>query len=237
MGRKYIDYTGKIINNVFIKGVDPNSGGAGKHKRWICLCPYCNETFTAQSNHIRDGILYSCKKCNTHYGFENLSGQTFGYLYVKERLYDIKNGTKYLCLCKCGNQHIVDGRHLKSGSVQSCGCLKSSYEDLITKILTKNNIKFEKEKIFPECKDQKVLPFDFYIPELQLLIEMQGEQHFKEVAFWGGEDGLKLRQYHDQLKQDFCKSSGYNLLIIKYNEDIEQRINEEIVWPLRKQKD
>ena len=53
MGRKYIDYTGEIINNVLIKGVDPDSGGAGKHKRWLCVCPYCNKIFTAQSNHIK----------------------------------------------------------------------------------------------------------------------------------------------------------------------------------------
>lgn len=234
MGRKYIDYTGQIINNVLIKGIDPNSGGAGKHKKWICVCPYCQNTFTAQSNHIKEKVLYSCKNCKNHYGFENLIGQTFGYLYVKERLYDIKTGTKYLCICKCGNQHIVDGRHLKSGSVKSCGCLKSSYEDLIAKILDDNKIKYEKQKYFKNCKDEKILPFDFYIPELNLLIEMQGEQHFKAVSFWGGEEGLIKRQYHDKIKKDFCKNSGYNLLEIKYNEDIEQKINEEIVWLLRK---
>lgn len=237
MGRKYIDYTGKIINNVLIKGVDTTSGGAGKHKRWVCVCPYCKNTFTAQSNHIRDGALYSCKECRNHYGFNDLSGQTFGYLYVKERLYDIKDSTKYLCICKCGNQHITDGRHLKSGSVKSCGCLKSSYEELIIKILTENNIIYEKEKTFNECKDKRELPFDFYIPELNLLIEMQGEQHFKEVPFWGGKEGLIKRLHHDELKKQFCENNNYKLLRIKYNEDIEQRINEEIVWPLRKQKD
>ena len=38
---------------------------------------------------------------------------------------------------------------------------------------------------------------------------MQGEQHFKEIPFWGGKEGLKIRQYHDKIKKDFCKNSGY----------------------------
>jgi len=237
MGRKYIDYTGKIINNVYIKEVDQNSGGAGKHKRWICICPYCKKEFSAQSNHIKDKILYSCKDCRNRYGFNDLSGQTFGLLYVKERIYELKNGTKYLCNCKCGKTCIVDGRYLTYGSIKSCGCLKSSYEILIKNILTKNKIAFEKEKTFDNCKDINALRFDFYIPQLNLLIEMQGEQHFKAVSFWGGEEGLKKRQQHDELKRQFCKNNNYKLLEIKYNEDIEQKINEEIVWPLRKQTD
>lgn len=64
---------------------------------------------------------------------------------------------------------------------------------------------------------------------------MQGEQHYKEVAYWGGEKGYQLRLLHDDMKRQFCKANEYNYLEIKYNEDIERKVNEEIVRPLRKQ--
>ena len=34
------------------------------------------------------------------------------------------------------------------------------------------------------CKNKKVLPFDFYIPSLNLIIELDGNQHFIQVMNW-----------------------------------------------------
>lgn len=49
-----------------------------------------------------------------------LIGQTFGLLTVVERV----KGEKYLCHCECGKEKIVNGCHLKSGRVKSCGCAR-----------------------------------------------------------------------------------------------------------------
>ena len=54
----------------------------------------------------------------------NLTGQKFGKLTVK-KFVDVKNeNSRFLCKCKCGNEKIVYGNHLKTGNTQSCGCLK-----------------------------------------------------------------------------------------------------------------
>lgn len=234
MGRPFIDLTGQVTEGgIYVKCVDPSSGGAGKHKKWICLCPICNQEFKTQSNHLINDKIESCANCASK-KFEDLTGKNFYFLTVIKRLDEYANGVKYLCKCICGNYHTVDSRHLKSGSVKSCGCLKSSYEQTIKKVLFNNNISFEIEKSFKDCKDEKVLPFDFYIPSLNLLIEMQGEQHFKAVKFWEGEEGLKKRQLHDKIKEEYCKKKGIKLLQIAYYEDIEKRVNEEIVRPLQK---
>ena len=50
-------------------------------------------------------------------------------------------------------------------------CNKSKGEKLIRKILLDYNIDFVQEKRFDTCKDKIMLPFDFYIPSLNLLIE------------------------------------------------------------------
>ena len=234
MGRPYIDLTGKTLNGgLYIKGVDKDSGGAGKHKKWICVCPICKKEFKTQSNHILLDGVKTCSRC-AQTQFNDLSGQKFGKLLVLHRTNEIGQGSKYVCQCDCGNIHIADGRGLKAGTVQSCGCLVSSMEWKVKNILLVNNIKFETQKRFESCKDYNTLPFDFYIPELNMLIELQGGQHFKPVSYFGGEDNFLKLVAHDLIKEDFCEREGYKLLQIAYYENLEKRINEEIVWPLRK---
>lgn len=58
-------------------------------------------------------------------------------------------------------------------------------------LLIENNIKFISEKRFNGCKNINELPFDFYLPNQNLLIEYDGIQHFKPINFFGGEMGLK----------------------------------------------
>jgi very-short-patch-repair endonuclease len=48
-------------------------------------------------------------------------------------------------------------------------------------------ITIETQKKFDWCKNiktNKFLSFDFYIPELRLIIELDGLQHFKQVSSW-----------------------------------------------------
>ena len=42
-----------------------------------------------------------------------------------------------------------------------------------------NNYKFLTQHKFNDCKFKKPLPFDFYLPEYNMCIEFDGEQHFK----------------------------------------------------------
>lgn len=54
---------------------------------------------------------------------KNEIGNTYGYLTVIERAENSKEGrAQWLCQCKCGNQVIVLGKHLRSGNTKSCGC-------------------------------------------------------------------------------------------------------------------
>lgn len=53
----------------------------------------------------------------------NLVEKKFGRLLVIK--YQRKNNnTAWLCKCDCGNETIVNPKHLKSGAIKSCGCLR-----------------------------------------------------------------------------------------------------------------
>lgn len=54
---------------------------------------------------------------------KNEIGNTYGYLTVIERAPNNKEGrAMWKCRCKCGNELIVLGKHLRSGNTKSCGC-------------------------------------------------------------------------------------------------------------------
>jgi hypothetical protein len=61
---------------------------------------------------------------------------------------------------------------------------------------------------------------DIYIPALSVAIEYQGEQHFRPVALFGGEAGLREAQLRDKRKRQLCKENGVELVYFKHTEDL-----------------
>ena len=233
MGRHFIDLTNVVTDGgVYVKNV-VLGGGAGKHKKWVCVCPICHKEFITQSNHLLLDKITCCSDCSRH-KYNDLSGKKFTKLTVIQRVNN-GYGVHYLCQCDCGKTTIVDARNLNARTIKSCGCLTTSSLELNTKeILEAYNIKFEQQKTFPDCKDKSLLPFDFFLPDFNILIELQGEQHFRPIDFFGGEEKFYYTLSHDIYKEDFCKENGYKLIQIAYYEDIKKKIEEEIVCLLRK---
>jgi hypothetical protein len=105
-------------------------------------------------------------------------------------------------------------------------CNESHSENKISEILKNNNIKFIQQKKFKDCKNKRLLPFDFYLPKMNILIEYDGKQHFKSIKYFGGEEGLKKRQINDQIKDNFAKENNIKLIRISYKENIEDKLRE-----------
>lgn len=95
-----------------------------------------------------------------------------------------------------------------------CGRKESNGELKIEKVLKSLNIKYERQKRFEEYKRR---PYDFYLPDYNLLIEYNGIQHYQPVDFFGGEEQFERQQNIDKEKNEFAKTIG-ELLIISYKE-------------------
>lgn len=104
-------------------------------------------------------------------------------------------------------------------------CQETSGERKVRQHLEKNKIKYEFQKTFKDCKDINALPFDFYLPEYNTAIEFNGQQHYESVEYFGGEEKFKTQQKHDQIKRDYCNKNNIKLLEIRYDEDIEEKLN------------
>jgi very-short-patch-repair endonuclease len=104
-------------------------------------------------------------------------------------------------------------------------CNESKGEKKIRKYLIDNKIEFENQKKFYDCKYISSLRFDFYLPKLNICIEYDGEQHFILKKYWGGEKEFKKIQKRDKIKNQYCKKNHINLLRIKYDENILEKLN------------
>ena len=83
-------------------------------------------------------------------------------------------------------------------------------------------IQFDPQKKFEGCTNLKVgrycrrLSFDFYLPELNAVIEYDGEQHFEPIKGRGGEEKFKKIQIYDEIKNKYCKDNGIKMIRIPY---------------------
>lgn len=121
-----------------------------------------------------------------------------------------------------------------------CGCPKCSMtrgENRIDTILQDNNIIYEIQKRFSDCRDEHPLPFDFYIPSINMCIEFDGEQHFRPVRFHSNmtdehiNDKFQKVRQHDLIKDNYCKDNQIELLRIPYYsfDDIDTIISERVI--------
>jgi len=103
-------------------------------------------------------------------------------------------------------------------------CKSSKGESLIREFLIKNNIFFEPQKKFKDCKYKSPLPFDFYLTELNICIEYDGEQHFDKNNYFNKKNEINfvLTQIKDKIKTDYCKMQNIPLIRIKYDENVEE---------------
>ena len=218
-----IDLTGQKFGLLTVLERAENKG---KQTQWLCECQCGNKKIVYATN-LRRGLTTSCgcyrKEKLSMNKLQDLTGLKFGKLTVigLHHYDETKRQYYWSCVCECGGQTIVYGGHLKDGHTKSCGCVKSLGEEKIAKILRENNIPFQKEYVFKDCRglSNGVLRFDFAIFDekgLSYLIEYDGIQH--DINFnttWDKNGGFENRQKHDQIKDQYCKQNNIPLLRIK----------------------
>ena len=121
---KFQDLTGMTFGRLLVIERAENKG---KNAAWRCRCKCGNER-TVQADHLKSGVTQSCgclqKERVSEANFEDLTGKVFGRLTVLERAKNKGTRICWHCQCNCGNEVVANGGDLKSGHVQSCGCLR-----------------------------------------------------------------------------------------------------------------
>ena len=229
--RLFKDLTGQKFGRLTaIKPIEnhTNSNGKSMMTKWLCRCD-CGNECNVQSGNLLSGHTLSCGCYNKEQASKrsliNLVGQRFGRLTVLERVENeiTSSGNSVVmwrCLCDCGEEIIVRSSALLHGYTKSCGCMKSHGEYYISTYLLSNSINFEKQKKFSDLLGVGGgnLSYDFYLPNHNMLIECQGEQHERPIEYFGGEEQFAIQQEHDRRKREYAKDNGYKLLEISYKD-------------------
>lgn len=158
-------------------------------------CPKCAGNLVSHSEFINSVT-------NIHDGFYCYSATTY-----------ISSKIKITITCPIHGDFLQLPTHHSRG-VGCPTCRESKGERLIRQFLIVNNILFIPQYRFNDCRDKKPLPFDFYLPDLNICIEYDGEQHHKPIIIFGGLTGLIDRQSKDSIKTNYCFTNGIKLIRI-----------------------
>jgi hypothetical protein len=148
----------------------------------------------------------------------NIHGNKYNYKKFKY----INTHTKSKIICKIHGSFLQSAHdHLDSMGCPKCNLSKG--EQKIICFLDNNRIKYTSQKTFDDCRNPKTnhkLPFDFYIPSKNLLIEYDGQCHYtfgrKLGNFTTTKLDLKNTKYRDKIKTKYAKENNIKLLRIKY---------------------
>lgn len=225
---EFFDIVKKVHGNVY----DYSKSIYTKQKKKIIItCRQHGDFLQSPNKHMKGN---GCPKCASNRITLKLTKSTEKFITESKKIhgkkYDYsktvytKNKKNVTIICK----NHGDFSQRPSSHLDGNGCPKCSSsigENIVRVFLEKNKIYYESQKTFPKCKYKNKLRYDFYIPEINLLIEVDGFQHFPESvgAFIMGFSGHSLTQemydltkLKDKIKDKYASDNGIKLLRIPY---------------------
>jgi very-short-patch-repair endonuclease len=189
-------------HGIFYQNYENHRQGRGCH-----ICARINTT-TASTNSFEDFVERSNLKHNNKYTY-------ISYTTSKDKAGIIcpEHGLFYQ---KAANHTFGDG----------CPkCKSSKGENRVRNYLLNSNILIDEQKTFKDCRhpdSNRRLRFDFYLPNINTIIEYDGIQHYKPHSF--GSDrttetqniNLLKVQIVDKIKNEYCIKNNIRLIRIPY---------------------
>ena len=179
----------------------------------------CNVCYERKYGKKRVGYNYWNINTMQEYLNENVPG----YIVLDSKSEKNKNGWELFVYIQCANKdhqpYWTRWANIQKGYLcQKCAGNYSNGEIMAEQIFVKHNINFIPQYIFNDCKDQRPLPFDFYLPDYNLIVEIMGEQYESPVDIFGGEEKFEITVMHDKLKRDYLNNHNIDILDIWYYE-------------------
>jgi len=174
-----------------------------------CKCEAENQKFIERAKAVH-GDLYGYDKvdyCNPEYKIRSANTK--------------RNDTRLIFPIYCKKHQRYFGQrtdiHLDGHGCPACA--ESKGESKLKDFFNKKGMKIDIGN-FENCTNKKTgkackrLPFDVYVPDLNVIIEYDGKQHFENVPyFFKNEEGYEDQVRRDKLKNDFCEEEGNPKLI------------------------
>ncbi len=183
------------------------------------VCPTHGEFEQTPANHLHNG--YGCEQCaRDSHRLTTLS---------EDRINKLKkiHNNKYLYNDLVINNSFINIYCPSHGTFSQYlyfheyghGCSQcnssSRGEYYIKNYLDNREITYKRNHIFEDCKNKKGLRFDFYIPDMNIIIEYDGEHHFIENKYFGV-GNLEYVRKNDNIKNKYCVDNKIKIIRIAY---------------------
>ena len=177
----------------------------------VVVCKEHGEFVTSAKNHLYGGGI--CPKCNKRHKltteeFIEKAKQIHGNIYDYSKVEYNRYNQKVCIICPTHGEFL----QTPNDHLDGCGCpicKQSHLENDVMKMLVDNNIQFERQKKFDWLG---CLSLDFYLSQYNIAIECQGEQHFKPIEHFGGEEAFIKQIERDCLKNKLCNENHIKLI-------------------------
>lgn len=213
--KEKVEYLLKLNNFILLEW-------KGSGKKVKVQCKKCKNIQFRFPSEILKSPWY-CKNCNnsetqimTKEDIQKKIDRKFG-----KNNYEILNysGWREKAVIKCESCKLIFKQNI-GHFLDGCGCPKcirkrSKGEKEISKWLSDKKIYF-KSQYFLSYKDGTRGYADFYLPDYNLIIEYNGEQHYKPNIFFKGEENFLHQKERDLKKEKYCIENSIKLLIIPY---------------------
>jgi len=207
------------------------------------ICPIHGEFWQQPNNHKNGSGCFECgqilkykKLMYTKSDFIKLFSNKYKFL---NDSYDfscsnyINLATKIDIYCKeCNRYFNKTPDKLLTGNLCPTCKIKSVGFENIKYYLNYGRYEYITEKTFDNCAYKNKLRFDFYLPELNVCIEFDGEQHFIFPNYYHKtKQDFKDKQLRDKIKTEYCEKNNIKLIRIPYwdKDNITEILNKELL--------
>ena len=213
------------------------------------ICSEHGENSLSYGRLISTKSLIPCDKCNQEIKRKDREREVLTKIYksieYRKQNYDLdieflgfvggkytnSENTRLILLCKKHNvvweTTSVHG-FLSYKSICGCPLCNSHLEEYkCYLILEKLKLNIEKQKKLycfdPALNRTRMFKVDFYLPDLNTIIEYDGIQHYEPVDYFTGNHDDSIKEYREQIYRDslvnnYCSSNKINLLRISYKD-------------------
>ena len=186
----------------------------GTHTKVCIICPIHGGFEQTPHNHLEGQSCPTCGKCiPTKEEWITSARKVHGNKYDYSKVEYVNARTKVCIICPehgefCQTPH----KHLSGSGCPKCNL--SHLERSMMNYLDENGITYDYQKRFKWLGRQSL---DFYLPDYNVGIECQGEQHFFPVDFANKGIEWACKQFNktvslDEHKKDLCEKHGIKLL-------------------------
>lgn len=226
-------YRAKYFSNK--NTIEPRMISLKTHKKYLFNCE-CGHEFEAILADITNNDSW-CSYCSNKKLCINIQNciscynKTFASI-DKSNYWSIKNtkkpievfkstAEKFIFDCdKCKIEFKSKLCHITDGSW--CPHCRYKTEDKLTKILKEYFPLLITQAKYDWCKNKKHLPFDFCLEDQKIIIECDGENHWKQVAKWKTPEHNHIR---DVYKMKCANENGYSVIRIVQEDVFKDKYN------------